>query len=388
MTSKNVHPMKTAMLSWNPFQLLQFKNIIPYFESIVVFIVDRGGNRHLFKKDFLDSLGAQVQFIKTKQVALIDLQFDVVLFQSPFPHIEKFSHAKLVCLQYGLAKERHNYGEWRSLADLNLMYGEYSAQFTEHFTPSFSVGNPRFDSLENYSADDITAFKNKLALDKHKPTLLYLPTWGQLGSFGRLIEELGRLKDKYNIIIKMHHNNDQRLANWAQTAKSVGIRWNFEGDIDSLTLLLASDVVVSDFSGAIFDALYVEKPIVLYQEGASSLQGVQKFDYNSLEYARRDEIGYVCESQNTFETTVDHALEMGTNPKLFPLKQELFADTATKAGQRIYSLICKLHQGELPALSRVQKWVREVTISERNLQRQKNHRTLNIKKWLARWLKR
>ncbi|MGR4035163.1 hypothetical protein LB437_12085 [Escherichia coli] len=100
-------------------------------------------------------------------------------FSRLFP-VLKIKNSKLVSIQYGLAKERHNYGEWRSLADMNLMYGDYSSNIVSHYAPSYPVGNPKFDNWLEYKQkySNREELYKELKLDITKKTLLYMPTWG------------------------------------------------------------------------------------------------------------------------------------------------------------------------------------------------------------------
>lgn len=356
--------MKAAFIVWNPFQLIQFEPLAKLCEKPTVILIDKETNAKLFPPDLLKNKHWRTVFVKPSEIPLIDGTHDVIFFQSAFPNIERISESKLISLQYGLAKERHNYGEWRALADMNLMYGKYSANIVSHYAPSFAVGNLKFDDWDSY----VLRYKDKnklfkeLKLDPRKKTLLYMPTWGDLGSFDALLKPIAKLQSKYNVILKMHHNNDAKVPEWLISAKREKLKYIYDGSADQLKLLCASDLIISDFSGAIFDGMFANKPILLYQENSDNKVGVQKFDLTSLEFARRDSIGHVCERTEDFENSVSYALQNG--PALVaaakPLRDELFTTPADRtSAQACIDYAKLLTNGEIPSLSKGQRYVRE-----------------------------
>ena len=251
---------------------------------------------------FLERISAEDRgrflILSFRQAVALDGTFDVLFFQTPFPLIEEITKTRLVCVQYGLAKERHNYGEWHSLADMNLMYGEYSAAAVAHFSPSFAIGNLKFaDWNVCFDASDKKHARDKLGLPSDRPIVLFMPTYNELGSLKKLLKPLSQLNPHFNIVIKAHHNQENKgVPPWRPGAQELGFRYLFGAASNQQELLDAADVVISDFSGAIFDALYAQVPVVLYHEGAANLVGIQKFNLQSIEYRRRYERGIVGET--------------------------------------------------------------------------------------------
>jgi hypothetical protein len=355
--------MKVAFIVTNPFQVIQFEHVARVFPEATFLVVMKNQSLVGPGRQRMEAIGCRIEALKPKMMPLIDGVYDLVFFQSPFPLMEKLVHSRLVSLQYGLAKERHNYGEWRALADMNLMYGAYSAGITEHFSPSFAVGNPKFDpwpALHQPAAVDQS--KRTLGLDPAKPTVLYMPTWGDLGSAPELVPALARLQSRYNVIVKMHHNDDVSRPAVRAAALAAGVSLLFDGAADQLPLLSVADLVISDFSGAIFDAVYARVPVLLYQGGAETKTGLQKFDTQSLEYRRRGEIGRVCESVPALADAIAAALadRDALVRRAAPLRAELFTDDpTTPASARIRARAEQLLAGAVPPLTQPQLYVRE-----------------------------
>jgi CDP-glycerol glycerophosphotransferase (TagB/SpsB family) len=98
--------------------------------------------------------------------------------------------------------------------------------------------------------------------------VLLAPTWGQSAIFsvygGKIIEVL--LKTGYHVIVRPHPQSfksetemlDQLMQNYPNSEQ---LEWN--RDVDNFDVLRRSDILISDFSGVIFDfALINNKPII------------------------------------------------------------------------------------------------------------------------------
>ena len=99
-------------------------------------------------------------------------------------------------------------------------------------------------------------------------TVLVAPTWGQSGILARFGEKLidALLKSGYLIVIRPHpqsYTSEKELLEKLQKkyANEKNLSWN--RDNDNFDILNKSDLMISDFSGVIFDyALVFEKPVI------------------------------------------------------------------------------------------------------------------------------
>lgn len=106
--------------------------------------------------------------------------------------------------------------------------------------------------------------------DEQSRTVLLAPTWGPSGilsNFGsKIIDAL--LKTGYHIIIRPHpqsFDSEKELIEglMKQYPESEQLEWN--RDIDNFEVLLRSDILISDFSGVIFEfALIFDKPVIYH----------------------------------------------------------------------------------------------------------------------------
>lgn len=349
----------------NEFQFKQIERLWQAYPFSKVLLVGNAVDWGLFLETIRLEDRERFLVLTYRQAASLDGTFDVLFFQTPFPLIEEITRTRLVCVQYGLAKERHNYGEWHSLADMNLMYGDYSAAAVAHFSPSFPIGNLKFaDWKVCFDASDKKHAKHKLGLPSDRPIVLFMPTYNELGSLKKLLKPLSKLNQHFNIVIKAHHNQENKgVPPWRPGAQELGFRYLFGAASNQRELLDAADVVISDFSGAIFDALYAQVPVVLYQEGAANLVGIQKFNLQSIEYRRRDELGIVCETAELLADCISRALALPASERerLKMLRSELMIDgTAVDIVQTAKAKVADLMEGKVPPLTTSQNYVREL----------------------------
>ena len=103
---------------------------------------------------------------------------------------------------------------------------------------------------------------------EHPTTVLLAPTWGSSALFavhgGRIIEQL--LKTGYHIIVRPHPQSfvsEAEMINklMRDYPESEQLEWN--RDRDNFEVLRRSDILVSDFSGVVFDfTLIYDKPVI------------------------------------------------------------------------------------------------------------------------------
>jgi len=320
---------RIGFIGWNPFQFLHIRSIAAAFESACFVIEKRKEHISEFSDDILNDPNIPTLIWDRSKMALLDGVFDILICQTPFFRIEAFSKTKIVMVQYGYAKEPHNYGAWRAFADLCLTYGPYANRKIEPFCPAVPVGNPRFDVWHQDSFHQRAKASHSAHIDPSRKTVLYLPTWGELSSVDQYLETVYSLASKYNVLLKMHHNTQLLEPDRAAKVTAGAIR-HYGANDDLLELLSVADIVISDYSGAIFDAIYCGKPVVLANTDISKQIGGKKIDNFSLEYSRRGELGIVANNPIELIQAVQSAAE---NPEQCTksykaLHQELFTETS------------------------------------------------------------
>lgn len=154
--------------------------------------------------------------------------------------------------------------------DAVLLSGDFQGQYIRFIEEKrrlpakelTTVGCTYFDEIKKRIISE--PFEKK---DSNK-TILLAPSWGAtaiLSRFGeKIIEAL--INTGFNIIIRPHPQSktaEKELLNslMSKYPDSSSLQWNF--DNDNFEVLRKSDVLISDFSGVIFDfALCFDKPII------------------------------------------------------------------------------------------------------------------------------
>ncbi|MCE1176420.1 MAG: CDP-glycerol glycerophosphotransferase family protein [Burkholderiales bacterium] len=340
--------VKCAFVGWNPFQLQLVEPILMRLPNAVFLLEPKKGGFEYFDEALLNRLGSRIVRLRKYELLDFDGQFDVLVCQSPFAQIHEFKKTRIVMLQYGYAKEPHNYGAWRAFADLNLVYGEYAAQRIARFSPVVAVGHPVFDVWLSSDFHQSVRARFASVLLPHRKTVLYAPTWGDLSSLPMFFSAVEGLASGFNVLIKIHHNA-QILENVRGSNYSHHSNVHFFGsDTQLMDLLSVADVVISDYSGAIFDAVLCERPVVLLNSPNALVS--EKMDEFCLEFHQRDVLGVQVENPVELYSVVSALL---SKPKLqldkvAHLRKELFV-CEYGAVDRIMSALQGLVLGEFHA---------------------------------------
>lgn len=127
------------------------------------------------------------------------------------------------------------------------------------------IGSTYLDELEN-KKNKILEIKNET---KNKKTVLIAPSWGVNGLLTRFGEKLidAIVENGFHLIIRPHPQSlivekemIEKLKNKYKDNKN--LEWDF--DVDNIYSLSKADVMLSDFSGVIFDyAFMFEKPTII-----------------------------------------------------------------------------------------------------------------------------
>lgn len=196
---------------------------------------------------------------------------------------------------YGLAKDRWGHAWWNTFYDLILCYGNHSRDRLNIAGSAVTVGNPRFDDWHNRRYDH--QLVNALTRNKSKPLVLYAPTFGDLCSIPHWAERLNELQQSCTLLVKLHHGTRLRSSEAASlNTVEKYFRKNIVNSLSSFALLEAADMVLTDNSGFIFDAIHAGKHTVLLEwPGLEALlKGRETYsDMNSAEQTARQHIDVV-----------------------------------------------------------------------------------------------
>lgn len=363
---------KVAFIIWNTFQLLQFKPLLQALPTALLVIEKRKKSSEI-DKSLLESIPNNVAYIDSKHIHnKLDGIFDIIIIQTVFEQLYLFRKTKIVMLQYGYAKEPHNYGAWRALADLNLVYGQYAYDRISYFSPTEIVGCPRYEQLKEKLFYKKAYEKYKHLLDPSKKTILYAPSWGELSSFSIYINTLYEQTQNYNVLVKLHHNTvllNKKHDDKTYKTLFFGVHFFYENE-DILELISISDIVISDFSGAIFDAVFCGKVLILVS--IPNLKA-EKIDQFSLEVSSRELLGTEVFTPEELEQVLsdEHQslVNKSINNELFPLLFHIATNSVENVVQSLESLLLGKYK-----LNQQQLYVRQV-VQQLYLEKHKKEKT-------------
>jgi hypothetical protein len=259
-----------------PFHYFVYKNIYKHIEEISEFIVDMGAFSVEQPPELLSEI---ILLLEKEKVFYRVLNFSdyyykkylssffkkynllVSVWESGCIAIQATKELKKVHVTYGAGKELTFLRPSQSIYDITLDFGERSANLHSYFSYPVITGNAKFDDWFNNTLDEKELSLIEDKLDKNKKTILYLPTHGDLSSVDKITPELITLSKKYNIIVKLHYYISREEPDRLKKLTYKNFL-TYNDDFDLLLLLKKADVVLSDNSSAIFDAILADKPIL------------------------------------------------------------------------------------------------------------------------------
>jgi hypothetical protein len=218
-----------------------------------------------------------------------ELKPDVIVTTANFPHYIRrkgiaawrqgstFPHVKQVQMFHGISSKHNKFQKFMANYDLLLFVGERDKARFEKLgvldrTQWQLIGLPRSDRIARGELNHDETLR-ELQLDAGKKTVLYAPTHGSLSSFfswGQAICEA--VPSDCNLIVKPHPLIGRTVTSgsssdemWARVQAFIEARGNavfLSSQADIQKLMVAADVLVTDFSSAAEEFLIFNRPLV------------------------------------------------------------------------------------------------------------------------------
>lgn len=227
----------------------------------------------------------------------------------------KFNYTYRIKFKYSLLSAKPNLvytPEANIIYDAILCFSKYDAEFLKVYSNTELIGNLKYLNYEKQYNKNTT-----------KPTLLYLPTYGEVSSIDDICSQLKKLKSKYYIITKLHHgtsflkNEDNRISLLEELSDEC-----YDHATPLIELLSKADVVLSDNSGAIFESLYAKVPLAICSKNinANKLENFDTIQYKLVQ----DGIIPFSETPSEIENILEKALSDEYKNKQLSILNELF----------------------------------------------------------------
>ena len=166
--------------------------------------------------------------------------------------------------------------------------------------PVKNYGTPRNDALINGS-EDLVQLKNKLGLPLDKKIILFAPTFRnsvensgikqmQEFDFERMLNSLqNKFGGEWCFVFRVHNNVLLKIDVQSLTEKFGERIINGNKCDDMVEYMICCDVLITDYSGSMFDFALTGKPCFLYSHDKDDYEKKERgfyFDYNSLPFPK------------------------------------------------------------------------------------------------------
>jgi CDP-glycerol glycerophosphotransferase len=135
----------------------------------------------------------------------------------------------------------------------------------EHET--LEVGYPRNDRLVNATANEVAAIRARLGIKPGRRTVLYMPThreWLPRGSHVLDVEQLADALGPETVLLVRAHYFHVPAGQVGRTPSGSGRIVDVSGYPEVEDLYLAADVLLTDYSSAMFDYAVLDRPLVVF----------------------------------------------------------------------------------------------------------------------------
>lgn len=247
------------------------------------------------------------------------IKYKILLEPYPMDYYLKFNYVYRIKYKYSVisAKPKLIYKLSSNIFyDAIICHSTYEEELLSIFSKTYLVGKLNYINFRRKNGK----FKKK--------TLLYLPTYGYLNSIDDVLEQLKYLGKKYNIITKEHHGTNY-LHSENEKSKKLNKYINkfYDSSYPLNKLLEIADVVLSDNSGSIFEALYSEVPVCIFSK---NMDDCSLGKLHSLQYSLAEQNIIPCtEDVNALDDIIELALteevynkQKEISKKLFPLNKD------------------------------------------------------------------
>lgn len=231
----------------------------------------------------------------------------------------------------------------------NSLYISSSKFFTENVLKGqfnydgkvIECGMPRNDKLVKGNESVINAVKNKVkayyGITEDTKILLYAPTWrysdaGDLYDvdYAKVVESLKkRFGGKWLVLCRMHHYNKE--ANKTNNSNVISA----SDYPDMQELLLASDVLISDYSSSIWDYSFTFKPCFLFAVDLQEYITERGFVKDIMSW------GFpVCENNEKLCEAIENFDEAAYKAAMINHQNDLESCESGEACKLVYEYIC------------------------------------------------
>ena len=251
-------------------------------------------NNLIYEKLVSNHGNISIDFIEVKNNNKVNINVPII----------KLLGKKNIRFMYAAGKTKWNLSYWNKYYDGILCFGKFHENLfkIKHKIPTAQMGYPRFDKYFKPGINKNKIIK-KYNCNPNKKTIVWLPTWTNLSSIGLYIDAIISLKKQNNIIVKPHPlMKDNDPINYEKIYKA-DFCHVLNNDEDNLPLYAIADLMLFDYGGPMFGALYLNKNIAFLDMKSESKNHIHLGKLSSEEYlksffpervAKLENIKFVC----------------------------------------------------------------------------------------------
>ena len=216
------------------------------------------------------------------------------------------------------------------------------------------IGTPRTDILFDLDESKKVAIKEKLKLPATKKIVLYAPTYRnnpedsgiiqmQMMDFERLFDALNdRFGGDWCLVFRVHNMVLLKIDTKTIAEKYGDKVINGNEFDDMMEYMAASDALITDYSGCIFDVAHTMMPCFLFAHDRQKYQEVERGTYITL-----DELPYeFSDSFEDLENNIRNFNELESRKRVLGFQSKIGNIEDGKASQRACELIFSKLKGE------------------------------------------
>lgn len=222
------------------------------------------------------------------------------------------------------------------MADALLSHASGTREVTDIFTKTFIVPSLKLMQYERKQTSG------------GKPVVFFAPTYNETSFALKFIEQINEIKKSYVVAMRAHHRTtkvkadediSEKIYTYADTIYDAQ-------DTSLATALGEADVVVSDNSAVIFDAIYCGVPVTLFSEDSNSFR-YRDINTEQSKLVRSGEILWTDNPKKLVEN-IGKTLETQMLEKQDRLRTSLFPQDGTNPVEQWMSVLSLYLEDKIP----------------------------------------
>ena len=288
------------------------------------------------------------QFIYEKVVTTrSDIYSEVIEYKNNIPRKRKVPSIKLIGkknirFMYTAGKNKYTiYSYWNKYYDGILCYGPYHEDKfkIKHKVSTSQMGYPRFDKYFKPGFERNYLIK-KFKCDPKKKTIVWLTTWSNLSSIEKYFKEISLLRRDHNIVVRPHpHIRDNDPENYKKLFTE-DFNYIDDNTDDNVQLYALADLMIFDYGGSMFGALYLNKNLAFLDMKVESRNNKYLGDLSSEDYLKSFFPDRIAKLENLNEIC-NYCLKNPPSDSIMKSLREQFFNTKYQgdSAKRAYDLI-------------------------------------------------